>query len=178
MRELTIRVRGLPIPQGSKRLGTHPITKRAMLIDVNGPALRRWRNAVRTAARNTAGPHWKPLSGPVALTAHFWMPRPAVRAGVHYADRKPDLDKLLRAILDALTGVAYDDDSQVVTITAAKTYPPPGGVPGVAITVRALGAQQATLFDSGEELCQQPPAHVTHSPAMSKSPRPVPITGH
>ena len=35
---------------------------------------------------------------------------------------RPDLDKLLRTILDALTGVAWADDSQVVSIEAAKIY--------------------------------------------------------
>jgi Holliday junction resolvase RusA-like endonuclease len=34
----------------------------------------------------------------------------------------PDLDKLIRAVLDGLTGVAYKDDGQVVKITAVKIY--------------------------------------------------------
>jgi Holliday junction resolvase RusA-like endonuclease len=34
----------------------------------------------------------------------------------------PDLDKLIRAVLDGLTGVAYKDDGQVVRITAVKIY--------------------------------------------------------
>jgi Holliday junction resolvase RusA-like endonuclease len=32
------------------------------------------------------------------------------------------LDKLIRAVLDALTGIAYIDDGQVVEITASKIY--------------------------------------------------------
>jgi Holliday junction resolvase RusA-like endonuclease len=34
----------------------------------------------------------------------------------------PDLDKLIRAVLDGLTGVAYKDDGQVVRISAVKIY--------------------------------------------------------
>ena len=37
---------------------------------------------------------------------------------------RPDVDKLARALLDALTGVAYEDDGQVVTLTVRKRYGP------------------------------------------------------
>jgi Holliday junction resolvase RusA-like endonuclease len=37
---------------------------------------------------------------------------------------RPDIDKLSRALLDALTGVAYEDDGQVVALTARKSYGP------------------------------------------------------
>jgi Holliday junction resolvase RusA-like endonuclease len=37
---------------------------------------------------------------------------------------RPDADKLLRAILDALTGVGYADDSQVVQAAIMKAYGP------------------------------------------------------
>ena len=36
--------------------------------------------------------------------------------------KKPDSDKLLRAVLDSLTGVVYEDDSQVVRVFAEKQY--------------------------------------------------------
>lgn len=35
-------------------------------------------------------------------------------------DVKPDLDNVVKAVLDALNGVAYDDDAQVVSICAMK----------------------------------------------------------
>ena len=35
---------------------------------------------------------------------------------------RPDVDKLARALLDALTGVAYEDDGQVVALTVRKVY--------------------------------------------------------
>ena len=49
---------------------------------------------------------------------------------------KPDLDKLIRAVLDGLTGVAYVDDAQVTLISASKSY---GSVEGVWITIEQLG---------------------------------------
>jgi Holliday junction resolvase RusA-like endonuclease len=38
----------------------------------------------------------------------------------------PDLDKLIRAVLDAMTAIAYLDDGQVTEINAVKVY---GGAP-------------------------------------------------
>ena len=35
---------------------------------------------------------------------------------------KPDIDKLTRAVLDALTHHAYDDDCQVVSLNVVKLY--------------------------------------------------------
>lgn len=35
---------------------------------------------------------------------------------------KPDCDNIAKAVLDALNGVAFDDDSQVVTLVVRK-YP-------------------------------------------------------
>ena len=49
----------------------------------------------------------------------------------------PDLDKLIRGVLDALTAVVYRDDSQVTRITAQKVY---GERPGVWIQARTRAA--------------------------------------
>ena len=46
----------------------------------------------------------------------------------------PDLDKLVRAVLDGLTAIAYRDDGQVVRITATKQY---GSQPGVWVQMWA-----------------------------------------
>ena len=53
---------------------------------------------------------------------------------VDAAWRRPDLDKLQRAVLDALTGVLFSDDGQVVQLAAVKQY----GQPGVHIVAEQL----------------------------------------
>jgi len=58
---------------------------------------------------------------PVRITAVFQFPHPT-RVARLWPTVRPDLDKLLRALLDALTGVAYADDAQVVELTAQKVY--------------------------------------------------------
>ncbi len=37
-------------------------------------------------------------------------------------DKKPDIDNILKVVLDALNGVAYEDDKQVVCISCQKIY--------------------------------------------------------
>ena len=65
------------------------------------------------------------LDAGVRLTIAFYLPRPKKfsRRGafVHHLT-KPDLDRLERAILDALTAVAYHDDKQVTEIISGKYY--------------------------------------------------------
>jgi len=43
-------------------------------------------------------------------------------AGEVYPEKKPDTDNLIKAVLDALNGVAYEDDKQIVLIIARKQY--------------------------------------------------------
>lgn len=48
---------------------------------------------------------------------------------------KADLDNYLKAVLDALNGLAFEDDSQIVMTTAEKIY---AEVPYVAVQIRAI----------------------------------------
>lgn len=36
--------------------------------------------------------------------------------------KKPDIDNLIKSVLDALNGIAYSDDSQIIKVTAVKRY--------------------------------------------------------
>lgn len=46
--------------------------------------------------------------------------------------KKPDTDNIAKAILDALNGLAYYDDAQIVELTVAKRY---GTVPCVEVVI-------------------------------------------
>jgi Holliday junction resolvase RusA-like endonuclease len=50
----------------------------------------------------------------------------------------PDLDKLQRSTLDALTGVLFKDDSQVCRILAMKCYCLEGELEGCEIVVEGI----------------------------------------
>lgn len=123
-----IWVPGIPAPQGSKR---H--VGRGILIESSkrvGP----WRAVVAL----TVGEHTTHvLDGPVRLDLRFVMPRPKAtpKRSTPPAVKKPDLDKLVRAVLDAITGVTYRDDSQVVALSASKRLAELGETPGLELHI-------------------------------------------
>lgn len=65
----------------------------------------------------------------VEITAYYPIPKSAtkaataaMRAGQTLPSRKPDIDNVMKVVLDALNGVAYKDDSRVVRVEAQKVY--------------------------------------------------------
>jgi Holliday junction resolvase RusA-like endonuclease len=148
--ELTVTVAGKPAPQGSKARG-----RNGGLYDMS-KGLESWRRAiavtVRAALSNPHSATWpsEAAAGPVAATVIFLMTRPQdhYRTGqfeglvkdsapLHPATR-PDVDKLARAVLDALKmSGAIKDDGQVVSLAAVKTYGAAGST-GARIHLEAL----------------------------------------
>ncbi len=75
--------------------------------------------------------HENPFQGQVQvyITAVYPIPksaskkrRGAMLGGKLLPTVKPDLDNVIKAVLDALNGVAYLDDSQIVSLSASKRY--------------------------------------------------------
>ena len=52
--------------------------------------------------------------------------------------KKPDADNVLKIILDALNGVAYEDDRQIVALAIRKTY---GEKPVVRVEIRTIAPE-------------------------------------
>ena len=68
---------------------------------------------------------------PLAVQIYFGMPIPkstTKKRKIQMIERcightkKPDLDNLIKSVLDALNGVAFEDDSQIMRISASKYY--------------------------------------------------------
>ncbi len=131
--DTTIRfeVRGLPIPQGSTRAW---VLHGKPVITSSAKGLATWRRLVADVAQNHA-PR-EPWEGPVGIELHFGLPKPksAPKRRRVWPDKRPDLDKLTRAVLDALTYVVFADDSQVIDIRASKDY----GAPGVVVEIHRI----------------------------------------
>ena len=146
---ISFRVYGLPAPQGSKRhVGNGVMVESSKRV-------KPWRQDVKYAALEAQPVHWsgcrEVLSGPLRAYVTFYLPRPKghYRTGRNAAllrdsaprwpGVKPDVDKLLRSTLDALgeAGV-WQDDAQVVRVTATKAYATDTEPPGAAITVEAM----------------------------------------
>jgi crossover junction endodeoxyribonuclease RusA len=127
----TISVTGDPASQGS-----HAIMN-GRIVQVNSKKHKAWRTAIVNTCIENLPEGWVALDEPVELIVNFYMPKPKT------VDRPlpsvaPDLDKLVRAVGDALAiaGV-YADDSRIVRISARKLYAQ-GIEPGATIEVRTV----------------------------------------
>lgn len=130
-------VYGKPEPQGSSRAFVTRMG-RAVVTSAN-PNLRDWRIQVGRAAQAAPGYMGALLEGPVMVSAVFHLTRPKSRprrAG--YPDRKPDLDKLARALLDGITGVLVRDDAQVCRLEVVKLYAEHDSAPRADVKVGVL----------------------------------------
>jgi Holliday junction resolvase RusA-like endonuclease len=123
MTVISIAVAGTPASQGSKNpWGGEADTK-----------LRPWRAAVAFEAK-TAMNGRAPIVGPVSVDVVFVFSRPKAhyRTGrlahllrddaPYWHDKKPDADKLARAVGDALSGIVFRDDAQIVEWSVRKIY--------------------------------------------------------
>ena len=128
----TIVIPSNPIPKGSIRAFIGKTTGRAIVVADRRKQLRQWEATIAEHASRhcNGGPH----SGMVCVSMIFIFKRPKSHFGSgRNAERmkplapcghmqRPDVDKLVRAVLDGLTGVAFVDDSQVVMIEARKRW--------------------------------------------------------
>lgn len=117
---LDVWVPGLPRPQGSMRairMGNH-----VRMVNSAHDDLLAWRSALASHLAHVMG-DMPPLDVACGLRADFYLPRPASapKRRIH-PDRKPDLDKLTRAVLDSLTGIAVVDDARIVSASVQKHY--------------------------------------------------------
>ncbi len=138
---LPIRAYGRPAPQGSKEQGGA-----GQLLE-SSAYLPAWRQAVRVAAFEAYRAHGVqpdqlpliPPGQPVVIDRlwFFVFPQQCLAAGTSEPLGTPDIDKLLRATLDALGGAKgktarlFADDSQVQVISdmgkyRATAHKPPG----------------------------------------------------
>ena len=126
---ITFFVHGKAEPQGSTR--AFIVAGKPIITSAN-KNLKDWRTIVQLAAMN----HAHMFDGAVEVVLHFHLPRPAsLPKKVTHNVKRPDVDKLARACLDAMTGVFFKDDSQVVALEAYKHYADP--FIGVKVTVSA-----------------------------------------
>jgi Holliday junction resolvase RusA-like endonuclease len=88
------------------------------VVHNKGAELAVWRSAIAIEARRAG---CTPEPGAVKLDLLFSMPKPKTVKRLH-PTVAPDLDKLIRAVLDSMTAVAYLDDGQVTEINAIKVY--------------------------------------------------------
>ena len=131
---LDVFVPGRPAPQGSKRhVGN------GVMVE-SSKAVAPWRTTVAWQVSQV----WRsaPLAGPVAVELEFVMPRPTStpKRRTPPAIKKPDIDKLSRAVLDALSKIVWVDDSVITDMHPTKRLAELDEQPGCRIRVREVKA--------------------------------------
>jgi Holliday junction resolvase RusA-like endonuclease len=126
-RGVEFTVYGDPVPQGSKR------AFHGNVVEMAGKRLRSYRQDLNVTARQAMGDA-ATFTGPVEVRITFFLARPkshygtgrnaaVLKANVPVAPAKvPDIDKLARAVLDALTGPCFKDDAQVCGLVVSKLW--------------------------------------------------------
>lgn len=154
MNRLSFRVYGDPKPGGSKRgfIITRKATGKQGVAMVDMSKNKGWKAAVKAAALESLGGRRALLEGPLRLSVTFFLRRPKKHFGTgrNASALKPDAPpawhtqpadatKLLRSTEDALTGIAWVDDSQIADQHVRKLWS--GGThgqPGAVITVECI----------------------------------------
>lgn len=113
-------IEGKPEPQGRGRASTYHTGPKRKITVRDPDKSRQWKKDVAILAKDMC---ISPLEGPLRVVMTFYMPRPkSLPKKVVWHVKKPDADNLSKAIGDALNGIAYNDDSQIVRLTAHKQY--------------------------------------------------------
>jgi Holliday junction resolvase RusA-like endonuclease len=144
VRELRIAVYGRPQPAGSKRFVGRAKNGRGIVIDSN-PKAGEWKDQVAQVAGEAMD--GAPLMrGPLKVSMLFTRSRPKAHlkktgklrdSAPRYPVTKPDVLKLARGVEDALTGVVWGDDAQIVEEVLWKHY---GESEGVQVLVQEIEA--------------------------------------
>ncbi len=140
-----------PRPGGSKKAFYNKALGQAMIVEA-GKHTKTWRNTVRSAAREAYD--GEPIVGAASMEVVFHMRRPKS----HYRTGKnsrllkdsappdhvqtPDLTKLIRSTEDALKGICWHDDCQVVSRVARKEWVPLWGREGADVIVVGLAGRR------------------------------------
>jgi len=128
---LRFHVHGKPAQQGSKRIV--PTKAGPRVIEDNDARKKDWRRAVVDAA--AAEMNGRDLiSGPVEVLVTFMFYRPNSHFGTgknidklkatapEFHAQSPDIDKLVRNVLDGMSGIVFRDDKQVCRIIADRAW--------------------------------------------------------
>ena len=141
---IAFTVPGEPVAKGRPRAvvmpGGGPPNKRIRMVTPE--KTRQYEEHVRAYATLAMAEHGE-LTGPLAVDLTFVLKRP--KRLMRKKDPiwrlphtgRPDLDNLIKSVCDGMNGTLYEDDAQIVEISALKLYAGKGEDPHVEIRVYA-----------------------------------------
>ena len=136
-----VRLDGKPVAKGRPRISGWSRGKPYVFT----PETTRKYEAELKACAKVAMGKTPPLEGPLSIDvrvvlapAKSWSKGKAMDAldGRIFPTKKPDLDNYVKTAMDALNGVVYLDDSQIVALSAKKVY---GESPSMSMEIKPFG---------------------------------------
>lgn len=121
MKPISVFCAGVPQPQGSTKAFARKDGGRPIVTSDNAKN-KPWRAVVATELAKHVDAVEKVAPIEVHLDFYFLRPASHRKRNPPQHVTKPDADKLIRSCLDAMTGVVFRDDSQVVLVSASKQY--------------------------------------------------------
>ena len=143
--EINFVVPGQPVPQGRPRWTSKPFPHM-----YDPPASAKYKRKVKKFASKIAPDEL--LKGELyvevliykeTLSSFSKKKKAAAEARILRPITKPDADNYAKGILDAVKGVLWEDDGQVVDLVARKYY---SEIPRVEISVKEISSIQEKLF--------------------------------
>lgn len=122
---ISFTIPGNPVAQGRPRASI----QRGKIHMRDPDKSRAYKQHVALVARQNAPK--KPIEAPVSVIIRIHRPIPAsmtkklreaVKQGIHRPIVKPDCSNIAKGIEDAMNGIIYKDDSQIVDLTINKYY--------------------------------------------------------
>lgn len=123
---VTFRVEATPVGKGRPKFA-----RRGNFVSTYTPTkTREYEDLIRDAAKQAMGTN-EPLKTPVAAYIYITVPIPqsypksrskACLEGLERPCKKPDIDNIVKAYLDSMNEIVYEDDTQVVSLHSTKVY--------------------------------------------------------
>lgn len=123
---ITFQVEGTPVGKGRPKFA-----RRGNFVSTYTPTKTRdYEDLIKVAAKQAMG-DTEPLKTAVAAYIYITVPIPqsypkkrfkACLEGLERPCKKPDIDNIIKAYLDSMNGIVYDDDTQVVSLHSKKVY--------------------------------------------------------
>lgn len=156
-RALWVVAFGLPVTQGSTKA-----LAAGVIAHEKAASLKAWRRHIVSEAQMRCGAGWTAVGGAAKLEAVFTVRRPvsAPARTRTFPVAKPDTDKLLRAVQDALSPRSKSewrvavDDALIVDTHAVKTYPAPMHTHPWALPQPGVVLRLRPADDTSEEMPQ------------------------
>lgn len=116
-------------PQGKARARTFYDNRVGKMKSVTPQQTRSYEDLIRWNYRAAGGKYYAEKTLQVSIRAFYPIPQSFNKAKTNAAIKgdirpttKPDCDNVIKVVLDALNGVAYYDDKQVVSVACSKFY--------------------------------------------------------